>query len=382
MKNRKPKEPNQSAENARKAMLKRSRKKSSDPNLPYYLVIGGFVVVMVTVIVYTVFINPKENFLEKSVIDHDEFLVHNSQNIHFKVGANKQFEGMKMKDAKNLFNMGISDSPNLPSCELTEQIEIPEIYDWRKSDVGAPCVDEPRATGNCTAGHVLGLLSTIEDRICMANDGKERFRLSAQDAVSCDATNYQCDGGYVTHVLNYGRDRGFVREECFPWTGTNATCPEETNACRTNKEQYQLLNYCVVQGPQAIKQEILQSGPVLAPMAPFTDFLAYKDGIYFPSEGAFKFNGQQVVKIVGWEKGMNGDNWIVENVWGSDWGSDGYASVISGHTDLGIDFIGISPKVIPMPLHEWEVEVEAMQAQQEDAVTDLDEEPAEETVIE
>jgi hypothetical protein len=41
--------------------------------------------------------------------------------------------------------------------------------------------------------------------------------------------NFACEGGYVSNVLNYGRDRGFVREECFLWTGTNSTCPEEIN---------------------------------------------------------------------------------------------------------------------------------------------------------
>ena len=223
MKNRKPNPPSEGAKNARKAMIKRSKKKQSDPNLQYYLVIGGFVVIMVAIIVYTVFINPKESFLLKQIIDHDEFLVHNSQNQFFTVGANKQFEGVTMNEARKLFNVGISDSPNLPSCEEQEDVEIPESYDFRKSEIGQLCVDEPRTTGNCTAGHVLSLLSTIEDRICFANQGAERFRLSAQDAVSCDGTNYQCEGGYVTHTLNYGRDRGFIREECFPWTGKNDT---------------------------------------------------------------------------------------------------------------------------------------------------------------
>ena len=333
MRNRKPASPNKQAENARKAMLKRSKKNNYDPNFQYYLVIGGFVVVMAAVIIYTVFINPKESFLYKQIIDRDEFLVHNSQNEHFTVGPNRQFEGQTMNDARKLFNMGIADSPNLPSCNVEDPIEIPESYDFRKSDVGASCVDEPRMTGNCTAGHVLSLLSAIEDRICLANGGSERFRLSAQDAVSCDATNFQCDGGYVTHTLEYGREHGFVREECMPWTGANNTCPTDPNPCRENKEQYPLMNYCVVQGPQAIKQEILQNGPVIAPMAPYTDFLTYRGGLYIPSEGSFKFNGQQAIKVVGWQKNSNGaDSWIIENNWGPEWGNEGYAEVIVSQT--------------------------------------------------
>jgi C1A family cysteine protease len=289
--------------------------------------------------------------------------LNNSQNQFFTVCSNKQFEGYSVNDARKLFNLGIADSPNLPSCEKHEiTTELPESYDFRADEKRSVCVDTARMTGNCTAGHVLSILSTIEDRICIANKGAERFRLSAQDAVSCDGTNYQCDGGYVTHTLNYGRERGFVREECFAWTGTNATCPDEINPCRANKEQYLVMNYCVVQGPEQIKQEILKNGPVVAPMAPYTDFLTYRDGIYFPSESSFKFNGQQAVKIVGWQSGVQGDTWIIENSWGPEWGTNGYANVISGHSELGLDYIGLVPRVIPMPLHEWEKETAAMDA--------------------
>lgn len=212
-------------------------------------------------------------------------------------------------------------------------------------------------TGNCTAGHVFSTLSVIEDRICMQNNGQDRFRLSVQDVVSCDAMNMACEGGYVSNVLNYGRDRGFVREECYPWQGTNSTCPAEVNKCRLEREQFQVAGYCAVQGPENIKKEIIKNGPVIAPLFPHTDFLTYKSGVYFPSEGSFKFGGSQAVKIVGWTKGIQGDSWIIENSWGSTWGEDGYANVMGGHKDLGVDAVAISPAVIPVPFYKWQEEM-------------------------
>lgn len=116
-----------------------------------------------------------------------------------------------------------------------------------------------------------------------------------------------------------------------------------------------------MQGPEEIKKEIIQNGPVIAPMTPFTDFLTYKEGTYFPSEGSFKFNGQLIVKIIGWEQTMNGEVWIIENTWGPAWGNHGYATVMAGHKDLGLDFIGIAPRPIPMKNGEWEVESERLQ---------------------
>lgn len=367
MRNRqKANEPNEGATNARKAMFKRGKKNTGDPNMPYYLVVGGFAVLMVVIVLYMV-LNPKESILNKKVIDHNEFLVQNLQNEMWKAGPNEQFVNYTMNEAQKFFNIAISDSPNMPQCPKHEDIEIPDSYDFREDETRKNCVDKPRQTNNCTAGHVLSVISTIEDRICIANKGASRFRLSAQDAVSCDDANYNCAGGYVTYALDYGREFGFVREECSPWQGQNTTCPTEPNKCRENKEHYVLQGYCVVQGPDEIKKEILRNGPVIAPMTPYTDFLTYKEGMYMPSEGAFKFNGQQAVKIVGWEKGMQANTWIIENNWGESWGLDGYAKVIAGHKDIGLDFIGIAPRAIPMPFAEWEVESERLQQQYADS---------------
>jgi C1A family cysteine protease len=58
-------------------------------------------------------------------------------------------------------------------------------------------------------------------------------------------------------------------------------------------------------------------------MIVYTDFLTYKEGLYHRTEDSFKFNGQHVVKIIGWEKNSEGsDYWIIENVWGEDWGEN------------------------------------------------------------
>lgn len=369
MRNRKVNTPTETGDKARKAMYKRGKKGTGDPNTPYYVVIGLFVVCMLVVVIYML-LNPKESLLNKQVIDENEIMVQNLQSQMFQHGANDQFVGYTMDEARRFFNIGIADSPNFPSCAKNDDVEIPDNYDFRQDEERKACVDdEPRKTGDCTAGHVLSIISAVEDRICIANNGKERFRLSAQDAVSCDHTNFNCEGGYVTHTIEYGRENGFVREECFPWEGKNVTCPAEPNKCRENKEQYQLMNYCVVQGPDSIKREIIKNGPVVAPMTPFTDFLTYKQGTYFPGEGSFKFNGQQAVKIIGWEKGMQGDVWIIENSWGPQWGEGGYARVMAGHKDLGLDYIAISPLPIPMTAAKWEKESARMQKEYEASST-------------
>ncbi len=121
------------------------------------------------------------------------------------------------------------------------------------------------------------------------------------------------------------------------------------------------MGYCIVQGPQEIKKEILKNGPVISPMTPFTDFLTYKSGVYYPQESSFKFNGQQALKIIGWEQTPQGEVWIIENSWGPTWGDKGYGKVMAGIKDLGLDYIGIAPMPTGTNAADWEVESERLQ---------------------
>lgn len=114
-------------------------------------------------------------------------------------------------------------------------------------------------------------------------------------------------------------------------------------------------------------------------MTPYTDFLTYKSGTYFPSEGAFKFNGQQALKIVGWEKSMQGDVWIIENSWGPEWGENGYAKVMANHNDIGLDYLGIAPLPTGVPAREWEEQIQNMsQSQGTDGTTTVETDNVEE----
>lgn len=89
-------------------------------------------------------------------------------------------------------------------------------------------------------------------------------------------------------------------------------------------------------------------------MTIFTDFLTYKDGLYHRTEDAFKFNGQHVVKIVGWDKQADGgDFWIVQNTWGEDWGDNGFVKILAQDKSTMLDFFAIGVAVYPMTMHEY-----------------------------
>lgn len=187
--------------------------------------------------------------------------------------------------------------------------------------------------------------------------GNQTVKLSTQEIVDCDPNSFGCDGGYVNKVLNWGRKKGFILDECMEYKGTKNECEVdhlESNMCRVDSQFYRIQDYCISYQAENIMREIIQNGPVIGQITPFTDFLAYKDGLYHRSEGAFKFNGQHIVKIVGWSKSMDGSTeWIIENSWGSDWGENGYARVHGGKGDINVDAYAIAPSVIPYTAYDY-----------------------------
>lgn len=90
-------------------------------------------------------------------------------------------------------------------------------------------------------------------------------------------------------------------------------------------------------------------------MQPYTDFLAYKEGSYHRTQESFKFNGNHLVKIVGWSKTMDGSTeWIVENSWGSDWGENGYVRMMGGRSDTMIDQYALGMTVFPYSEYDYQ----------------------------
>jgi cathepsin B len=217
-------------------------------------------------------------------------------------------------------------------------------------------VQEPTSQGNCSSSYAVVATSTVADRICQ--QVKKPVQLSAQEVISCDKGNYGCEGGYASRALGWGKRKGFIPETCYPFTGTKGSCDVdehlETNECRRNSQFYKVIDYCLAQDDVGIKKEILKNGPVIAQMVVFTDFLTYKDGVYHRTDDSFKFNGQQIVKIFGWERQADGQEWwLVENTWGPDWGENGYVRILASDKSTQLDFFAIGVAAYPYTMAEY-----------------------------
>jgi cathepsin B len=335
-----------------------------------------------------VLLNPKKSFSQMPVIDDTAILVHNGmQSSAFQRGDNQFFQNWSMAQAKTLFGNSLSDTPNISPCKSKDASPdelLPEQYDWRQQF--PHCVQPAVSQGNCSSSYAVATLSMVSDRICTQSN--RTVQLAAQEILDCDRNNYGCEGGYATRALNWGKRKGFIPEACYPFNGTKQECdPEEhfdTNECRVNNYFYKVIDYCLAQDDTGIKREILRNGPVIAQMVVYTDFLTYKEGVYHRTDDSFKFNGQQIVKIVGWERQGDGQEfWIVQNSFGADWGENGFVRVLASDKSTGLDFYGLGVAVYPYTVaeyyasqEEYQKKANAAATQETDAEIDLDATPA------
>merc|ERR1712176_770940 len=192
-------------------------------------------------------------------------------------------------------------------------------------------------SGNCSGSYAIAAAQSLAARFCVADEEKYgKMRLSAQQILSCDKKSQGCNGGGIDSVWSYLQRRGLYPEECVPFVGKNGPeCTAKMTKCDASKK-LKPISHCVKRGVKEIKREILENGPVVAPVVLNQDFMVYSGGVFSRLENVnpvFGSDGKVVhaaVLIIGWGKSEGIPYWLVENSWGEKWGESGYGKIAIG----------------------------------------------------
>jgi inhibitor of cysteine peptidase len=223
------------------------------------------------------------------------------------------------------------------SVDLGEagQLGLPSAFNW--CDLGActPVKDQ----GDCGSCWAFSTVGPLESSI-LIHDGEERD-LSEQYLLSCNTDDSSCHGGWFAHDYHQWKfplgepDAGAVYEADFPYTGEENPCyPPHTH-------HEKIANWEYVGGPgsvppvSAIKQAILDHGPVSAAVCAGTAFGSYGGGVFQTNETCPHTVNHAVV-LIGWDdnQGANGV-WYLRNSWGPYWGESGYMRIRYGTSMVG-----------------------------------------------
>lgn len=126
----------------------------------------------------------------------------------------------------------------------------------------------------------------------------------------------------------------------------NSTCTD-INICRTcapkgvgcsaveNPKLYHVTEFGQVSGEANMQAEIFARGPIVCFVAVTPQFENYTSGIFVDGSGDIAHN--HMVSITGWGEEQGTKYWAVRNSWGTHWGEGGWARVVRGVNNLGIE---------------------------------------------
>ena len=299
--------------------------------------------------------------------------------------------------------------PALPSLPPSPPIQapLPTALDWRTHRGGgwlSPPVDmleETMSTPCLGATHILAGVAAAEARIRIVTNGRQSERLSAAEVLAC--TPYMRDPESCSEVHSaflvgkYGREHGFARDSCVPWTtatlaAASSAGNRSSNASAFSRPQCGRLPPCA--GSKLRRRvrttrfvggyygntstagllEELQQGPVALSVLADPSLALYNSGVYHPMErnfwvrmagkthpvfdlpnchsgcappAALEWRDADLgVLLIGYgtDPTLDLDYWIMQFPWGAGWGEGGYARVLRS-ADMIADAVVIEPMV-------------------------------------
>jgi len=261
----------------------------------------------------------------------------NAANEGWTAGRNARFEGMTMDEARHL--LGAAPAPTGSKISrIAVANDIPTSFDARKQ--WPSCIHSIRDQGQCGSCWAFGATESLEDRFCIVTSGSINVQLGEQTMVSCDKTDYGCQGGYLQNAWTFLENTGVTTEACQKYVSGTGQEPACKKTCDDgSKPKY----YMVVKGSsqtiaseEEMQTEIMTNGPLEASFSVYQDFFSYKSGVYRHKSGGLA--GGHAIKIMGW--GVDATNvkyWICANSWGTSWGQTGIFWILRGTDECGIE---------------------------------------------
>jgi C1A family cysteine protease/predicted secreted protein len=213
------------------------------------------------------------------------------------------------------------------------RLGLPVAYNWCDQG-GCTSVKDQGDCGSCWA---FGTVGPLESNI-KTQDGIEKD-LSEQYLLSCNTDAWSCRGGWWAHDYHWNKpsepEAGAVYETAFPYVARD-------DPCKPSLTHHEKIDSWTYVGPEegvpsvaAIKQAILDHGPVSVAVCVGPSFESYSSGVFETNEYC---NGDvnHAVVLVGWDdnQGTNGI-WYLKNSWGASWGESGYMRIGYGISNVG-----------------------------------------------
>lgn len=270
--------------------------------------------------------------------------INTKPNVAWKAGVNKVFAGQTLAQVQRKY-LGAKRQPKAINKDREAHFaklvaNAPTDFDWRTQPLGDKCIHPIRNQLKCGSCWAFSASEALSDRFCLASNGTVNEVLSPQFMVSCDKSNYGCNGGYLSNAWNFMKKQGLPTDECMPYTAGQGHVEACSSKCQDGSDPkfYHAENYFRVRGgSNEIMAELMANGPIQLGFDVYEDFLQYSGGVYHHVSG--RMLGGHAVKLVGfgYSESQKMPYWIIANSWGEEWGMNGYFWMKRGNDECGIE---------------------------------------------
>lgn len=211
----------------------------------------------------------------------------------------------------------------------------PAAFDWRDYN-GNSYVTAVKDQGSCGSCVAFGSVATMETtlRVQQNSPGLD-VNLSEASLWYCVAEAQQgrrCQppnsGWWMDPAMDACRDVGVPDDACFAYTPGDKPCTQCSDwASRATKST----GWHKISSVADMKAWLSTRGALAACFTVYSDFFAYRSGVYEHVSGSFQ--GGHCVCCIGYSDA--GQYWICKNSWGAGWGNQGFFFI--GYGQVGID---------------------------------------------
>jgi C1A family cysteine protease len=204
---------------------------------------------------------------------------------------------------------------------------LPDSFDWRNVD-GKNYVTSVKVQGPCGSCAAFGTIGALEAVVQIEFD--EIFDCDLSEAFLFFCGDGSCNSGWSNAgAVDFVEYMGVVDELCFPYKPKEMDCDEK--ASNWAQRLVTVRSTGLVRGPTAIKEALINFGPVVTHLAQYEDYLSYTGGIYEHVWGEFTgwYHANTII-------GYNDDPgyWICKETAGEGWGEDGFLRIKYGECEI------------------------------------------------
>ncbi|MGK7396514.1 MAG: C1 family peptidase, partial [Candidatus Cyclobacteriaceae bacterium M3_2C_046] len=254
----------------------------------------------------------------------------------------KQFFGGKVPNLQG-FDYYVGGVFEVPSGSTTQTTTSPaagnspyvDQYNWRDrhGQDWLPPVTNQGGCGSCWAFAATGVTEFL---VNLYYNRKLDLDLSEQHILSCSNSG-TCEGGSPFSAFNYIRDHGIVNESCFPYAGQDLDC---SGRCSNPQEVIKIGGWTAF-NPYLKNEEDLKSmiikGPVSLGIRPWWHTITMAGYKTVKAGDRFYVRTSDRSSWVNLEPGdplIGRTAWYIKNSWGTGWGDQGFAYVVTNLEDI------------------------------------------------